>query len=194
MGWHFTRLFDKVPHGICHTYKCSSHANLYEIDYRTLQIYYDDLKCTWRKRWLAIFIQSLYTITCDLLFSSLPLSFSCWHCVEIIYFSYCKFQYCDHSCLPIPSLKILLLPLLKGDTCKSNNFIGKNKSSSFEPLLKWANMFALFHDYESFCSKINFVYNCFFEWNLLQLVIKNKYSCPNMSFFLLIIFQSYEFI
>jgi len=84
--------------------------------------------------------------------------------------------------LSIPSLKVFHLPLLKRDICKSNNFIGKNKSSSFEPLFKWANMFALFHDYESFCSKIIFDENCFFESNLLQLVIKNKYSFPNMLF------------
>jgi len=59
--------------------------------------------------------------------------------------------------------------------------IGANK-------MQWTNNITLDKDFMSFCPKITFSYEWIFHWNILQIVIKNAYSCPNTWFYLFIIF------
>jgi len=46
---------------------------------------------------------------------------------------------------------------------------------------KGANEITLQNDYESFVVFSIFSHERVFEWNLLQLIFKNTYSCPNKS-------------
>jgi hypothetical protein len=67
----------------------------------------------------------------------------------------------------------------------------KNKIASMGAnKIQWTNNITLDKDFISFCPKITISYEWIFDQNILQIVIKNAYSCPNTwHVFLFIIFE-----
>jgi hypothetical protein len=65
---------------------------------------------------------------------------------------------------------------------KKKNTLKKMKSkivSIAANKIQWTNNITLNNDFISFCPKITFSYEWIFDQNILQIVIKNAYNCPN---------------